>query len=814
MPQISNIAESIEAVDAGEQHVQIPEQLPVLPLRDIVIYPFMIVPLFVSREKSIRAVDEALGENRMIFLVSQRDLDKEEPSGEDLYTTGTVAVIMRMLKLPDGRIRILVQGLARARVEAIEDTGEYLRARLIPLVESAAPERSLEVEALVRNVRASMERATNLGKNISPEVMAIVAGLDDAGRLADLAASNLELKVEDAQSVLDIADTTVRLRRVNELLNKEIEVLTVQQEINTQARADIDRSQREFFLRQQLKAIQTELGEGNELAEEIAQFREKIEAAGMPKHAEEEALRQLKKLERMHPDAAETATLRNWMEIMTDLPWSKASTDNLDLIKAQQILDEDHYGLEKVKERIIEALAVRKLKEKPKGSILCLVGPPGVGKTSLGRSIARALDRKFVRLSLGGLHDEAEIRGHRRTYVGAMPGRIVQALQQAGTNNPLIMLDEIDKVGADFRGDPSSALLEVLDPEQNNTFRDNYLGVTFDLSNVMFMTTANILDTVQPALRDRMEVIRLAGYTEEEKLEIARRHLLPKQIEENGITAKDLQVSKKTLSVIVQQYTQEAGLRQLEREIGRICRKVARRIAEGKPETVRVTPKNVHEFLGPPKSFPEEVLRKDQVGVATGLAWTAVGGDVLFIEALRMKGKGQLVLTGQLGEVMRESAQAAYSYAKSRAKELEIPEEDFEKYDMHIHIPEGAIPKDGPSAGITLATAMVSSLSQRAVRKDVAMTGEITLRGNVLPVGGVKEKVLAARRARVTKVILPHLNRRDMDEIPKELFGEMQFVFVENVREVFREALKEKAPQTATPVPRPPRLPQAASPRV
>jgi ATP-dependent Lon protease len=816
MPQqISNIAESIEAVEGVEQQVQIPESLPVLPLRDIVIYPFMIVPLFVSREKSIRAVDESLGENRMIFLVSQRDLDKEEPAGEDLYTTGTVAVIMRMLKLPDGRIRILVQGLSRARVESVEDTGEFLRAKLTQMAETEAdPDRSLEVEALARNVRASMERATNLGKNISPEVMAIVASLDDAGRLADLAASNLELKVEDAQSVLDIADTTTRLHRVNELLNKEIEVLTVQQEINTQARADIDRSQREFFLRQQLKAIQTELGEGNELAEEIAQFREKIEAAAMPKHAEEEALRQLKKLERMHPDAAETATLRNWMEIMTDLPWSKASNDNLDLLKAQQILDEDHYGLERVKDRIIEALAVRKLKTRPKGSILCLVGPPGVGKTSLGRSIARALDRKFVRLSLGGLHDEAEIRGHRRTYVGAMPGRVIQALQQAGTNNPLIMLDEIDKVGQDFRGDPSSALLEVLDPEQNNSFRDNYLGVTFDLSNVMFMTTANVLDTVQPALRDRMEVIVLAGYTEEEKLEIARRHLLPKQIEENGIASKNLHISKRALSVVVQQYTQEAGLRQLEREIGRICRKVARRIAEGKTEVVRVTQKNVHEFLGAPKVFPEEILKKDQVGVATGLAWTAVGGDVLFFEALRMRGKGGLVLTGQIGEVMRESAQAALSYAKSRARELEIPEEDFEKYDIHIHIPEGAIPKDGPSAGITLATAMVSVLSQRPVRKDVAMTGEITLRGNVLPIGGVKEKMLAARRARVTKVILPALNRRDMEEIPKELFGEMQFVFVENVRDVFREALKEKAQPSAPAVQRQPRLPQVAAPRV
>jgi ATP-dependent Lon protease len=502
------------------------------------------------------------------------------------------------------------------------------------------------------------------------------------------------------------------------------------------------------------------------------------------------------------------------MEIMTDLPWSRSSVDNLDLQKAERVLNEDHYGLEKVKDRIIEALAVRKLKEKPKGPILCLVGPPGVGKTSLGRSIARALDRKFVRLSLGGVHDEAEIRGHRRTYVGAMPGRIIQAVQQAATNNPLIMLDEIDKVGADFRGDPSSALLEVLDPEQNNSFRDNYLGVTFDLSNVIFMTTANVLDTIQPALRDRMEVIRLAGYTEEEKREIATRHLLPKQMDENGVTAKDLHISKTALTTIIQQYTQEAGLRQLEREIGRICRKVARKIAEGHKGSIRVSLKNVHEFLGAPKIIPEEILKKDQIGVATGLAWTAVGGDVLFIEALKMKGKGNLVLTGQLGDVMRESAQAAYSYAKSRAKELDIVEEDFNNYDLHIHIPEGAIPKDGPSAGITLATAMVSALSSRPVRKDVAMTGEITLRGNVLPIGGVKEKVLAARRARVTTIILPQQNRRDLDEVPKEPFKDIRFVFVDNMRQVFREALRERVappPATAT---RPQRVPEAANARV
>ncbi|PYS62353.1 MAG: endopeptidase La [Acidobacteria bacterium] len=807
-----NITEALEPAEA-EQQLQIPDELPLLPLRDIVIYPFMIVPLFVSRERSIRAVDEALGEHRMILLACQKDLDKEEPQQDDLYKVGTVAVIMRMLKLPDGRIRILVQGISRAQVESVDVSGEYLHARVQPMQEIMAPERSLEVEALMRNVRASMEKAANLGKSISPEVMAIVANLDDAGRLSDLSASNLELKVEDAQSVLEIADTTARLRRVNELLNKEIEVLTVQQEINTQARADIDRSQREFYLRQQMKAIQTELGEGNDLVEEIQQFREKIEAAKMPKPAEDETLRQLKKLERMHPDAAETATLRNWLEIISDLPWSKSSKDNLDLHKAERILNEDHYGLEKVKERIIEALAVRKLKEKPKGPILCLVGPPGVGKTSLGRSIARALGRKFMRLSLGGVHDEAEIRGHRRTYVGAMPGRIIQAIQQAGTNNPLIMLDEIDKVGADFRGDPSSALLEVLDPEQNNSFRDNYLNVTFDLSNVIFMTTANVLDTVQSALRDRMEVIRLAGYTEEEKLEIARRHLLPKQMEENGISAHDLNISRTALAAMIQRYTQEAGLRQLEREIGSICRKVARRIGEGQKGPVRVSLKNLHDFLGAPKIIPEEVLKKDQIGVATGLAWTAVGGDVLFVEALRMKGKGALVLTGQLGEIMRESAQAAFSYAKSRAKELQIDPEDFSNYDLHIHIPEGAIPKDGPSAGITLASALISTLSQRPVRKDVAMTGEITLRGNVLPVGGIKEKVLAARRARVTKIILPARNRRDLEEVPKEPLKDIRFVFVDNMRQVVREALKDKVTPVLTPEPRPARLPQAAAGR-
>ncbi|MBC7798266.1 MAG: endopeptidase La [Pyrinomonadaceae bacterium] len=816
----AEFSEKFEATEIAEPQINIPDDLPVLPLRDIVIYPFMIVPLFVSRDRSIRAVDEALIENRLVLLVSQKDLDQEEPAEADLYKIGTVAVIMRMLKLPDGRIRILVQGLTRASINSVKNVGGYIKANITVVGEPQVESNTLEVEALVRNVRSNMEKAATLGKNISPEILAIISNLDEAGRLADLSASNIELKVEDAQSVLDIIEPNARLKRVNDLLNKEVEVLTVQQEINSQARADMDKTQREFYLRQQLKAIQMELGEGNELAEEIQMYREKIEAAFMPEHAETESFKQLKKLERMHPDAAETATLRNWLDIVTELPWTKTSNDNLDLKKAQIVLDEDHFGLERVKERIIEALAIRKLKEKPKGSILCLVGPPGVGKTSLGRSIARALDRKFVRLSLGGVHDEAEIRGHRRTYVGAMPGRIIQAIQQAGTNNPLIMFDEVDKVGRDHRGDPSSALLEVLDPEQNNSFRDNYLGITFDLSNVMFMTTANVLDTIQPPLRDRMEIIQLSGYTEEEKLEIARKHLLPKQIEENGITAHDITIQKAVLLAIIQQYTQEAGLRQLEREIGRVCRKVARQKAETLPNvkvavdenaepiapekaekfpTVKITTKNIADYLRAPRIFPDEMLKKDSVGVATGLAWTEMGGDVLFIEALKMKGKGGLVLTGQLGDVMKESAQAAMSYAKSRAKDLGIPEEEFEKYDIHIHIPEGAIPKDGPSAGITLATTIVSVLSGREIRRDVAMTGEITLRGNVLPIGGLKEKVLAARRARITTVILPAPNKRDLEDLSQEVLNDVKFVFVENAMQVFREALREK-PETVAPI--------------
>ena len=777
-----------ETKDEQEQP-RIPDVLPVLPLRDIVIFPFMIVPLYVSRERSIRAVDQALAENRMILLAAQKKQDEDDPGAEDIYPVGTAALIMRMLKLPDGRIRVLVQGLSRARILSHDEGLPHLQAHVETVAEPESAPGSLEVEAMMRNVKAALEKSQNLGKPISPEVIVIANNMEEPGRLAYLTASNLDLKVEGAQAILEAIDPVERLRRVHELMTKELEVLTMQQEISSQAKGEMDRNQREFFLRQQLKAIQSELGEGNELAEEIAQLRDKATKVKMPKPVLEEVERQLKKLERMHPDAAETATLRNWLDWMVTLPWGKASKDSLDLVEAQRILDEDHYGLDKVKERIVEYLAVRKLKEKAKGPLLCFVGPPGVGKTSLGRSIARALGRKFVRLSLGGVKDEAEIRGHRRTYVGSMPGRIIQGIQQAGANNPVFMMDEVDKIGADFRGDPSSALLEVLDPEQNNAFRDHYLGVPFDLSNVMFICTANLTDTIQPAFLDRMELIRLSGYTEDEKLEIAKRHLVPKQLEEHGLTPENLVFTDPALKAIVNSYTREAGLRNFEREIAQVSRKVARKVAEGQAATVRVTPGLLGKFLGAAKTLPEERLKKDTVGIATGLAWTATGGDVLFIEASVMKGKGRLTLTGQLGDVMKESAQAALSWARSHAREHGIKDEVFAVNDLHVHVPEGAIPKDGPSAGITMATAILSALTGQAVRSGLAMTGEITLRGQVLPIGGLKEKILAARRAHLETIVCPKLNKKDLDEVPALLRRGLAFHLVEDVEEVLALAL-------------------------
>jgi ATP-dependent Lon protease len=780
---------------AKEEAIKIPDVLPVLPLKDLVIFPFIIVPLSVSREKSINAVDQALAENRVIMLTAQKDFQNEDPGEEDLYRVGTVAIIMRMLKLPDGRIRILVQGLSRARIDYFIQTAPFFKAKITRIEEPATKDRPLEVEALIRSVKQNLDRAVSLGKNISPEVMVIAANLDDPARLTDLAASNLDLKLEEAQAILETIDPVERLKRVNELLTREINLLTMQQEISTAAQGEMNKSQREYFLRQQLKAIQSELGEGEELAEEVENYRKKIEEKAIPAEAREEIEKQIKRLERSHPDSAETSIIRTYLDWMTGLPWGVMSQDNHDLARARQILDEDHYDLEKIKERILEYLAVRKLKgAKMKGPILCFVGPPGVGKTSLGRSIARALDRKFVRISLGGVRDEAEVRGHRRTYVGALPGRIIQGINQAQTSNPVFMLDEVDKIGADYRGDPSSALLEVLDPEQNFSFRDHYLGVPYDLSNVMFIVTANVLDTIQPAFLDRMEVIRLSGYTDEEKLMIAKQHIIPKQMEENGIREVNVVWTDSGIMKVITGYTKEAGLRNLEREIGTICRKIAVKVAEGKPDDAyRITDANVDKFLGPMKHFAEELLERDQVGVATGLAWTAVGGDILFIEATAVRGKGKLSLTGQLGEVMKESAQAALTYARAHADEQGIPPDYFETHDIHIHVPAGAIPKDGPSAGITITTAIISVLTGRPVKRNVAMTGEVTLRGEVLPIGGVKEKVLAARAAKINTVILPKLNERDLVDVPEPIKRDMQFHFVEHVEDVLKIALLDPA---------------------
>jgi len=774
----------------ASESIKIPRSLPILPLRDMVVYPFIISPLSIARESSIQAVDAALAENRMVLLVAQRDRGVDQVRAADLYAVGTVAVIMRMLKLPDNRIRVLVQGVCRASVDEVQISKPFLTAKITRIVEPAAGGDAAERTALVRAVKKALDRYSTLGKAIPSEVMVIANNLDDPGRLADLTASNMDLAVDQAQSVLEIADPFQRLRAVSELLRREMDHLAMQQEIDSLARDEIDKSQREYYLRQQMKAIQNELGEGNELSDEIAQLRKKAEENGLPAHAAEELDKQLKRLERMHPDSAETATLRNYLDCLVNLPWSKETEDRLEIPAARDILDADHYGLEKVKERILEYLAVRKLKSRMKGPILCFVGPPGVGKTSLGRSIARALGRSFVRISLGGVRDEAEIRGHRRTYVGAMPGRIIQGMQQAGTSNPVCILDEVDKLGNDFRGDPSAALLEVLDPEQNATFRDHYLGVPFDLSNVLFLATANLLDPIHPAFRDRMEIISLTGYTEEEKLHIAFRHLIPKQVEENGLTPKRIAFSQSSVRGLIGRYTREAGLRDLERQIASVCRKVAREVAEGRTGLTKITPAKVAALLGPSVHEPDEGLALDQVGTSTGLAWTAAGGDVLFIEAEVMPGKGHLALTGQLGDVMKESAQAALTFIRAHAEDYGIPDEAFTGADLHVHVPEGAIPKDGPSAGITMAVAIASAFTGRPVRRDIAMTGEITLRGNVLPIGGIKEKVLAARRAKIRAVILPEGNRKNLVDLPKSA-RDLSFFFVRHVSEVMAAALAE-----------------------
>ncbi|OHE55615.1 MAG: endopeptidase La [Thermodesulfovibrio sp. RBG_19FT_COMBO_42_12] len=785
------MAEVLDVEQKADKEIEIPDNLPVLPVRDIVVFPYMILPLFVGREMSIKAIEHSLSTNRMVLLLTQKDLNIENPAPEDLFTVGTIGLVMRMLKLPDGRVKILVQGLTKARALNYSQSEPFFKANIEKISEQKPPTLTIEDEAQVRTIKEQLEKVVSLGKTILPDIMGVVENIEEPGRLADLAASNLGLKTEQAQEILETTNPVDKLKRVSEILAREIELLTVQQRIQSEARGEIDKTQREYFLREQLKAIQKELGEIDERSEEIKDFKKKIEDAKMPEKVMKEAEKQLKRLEKMHPDSAEAATVRTYLDWIVELPWSKSTKDNLDIKAGEKVLNDDHYDLEKVKERILEYLSVRKLKEKMKGPIICFIGPPGVGKTSLGRSIARALGREFVRMSLGGVRDEAEIRGHRRTYVGALPGRIIQGIKTAGTNNPVFMLDEIDKIGMDFRGDPSSALLEVLDPEQNNSFADHYLAVPFDLSRVMFITTGNLVDTIPSPLRDRMEIIYLSGYTTEEKLGIAKNYLIPKQLEEHGLSSKVLKITDPGLFNIISQYTREAGVRNLEREIANLCRKVAKKIAEGKEKTFVIGAQNLHRYLGVPKFLPEEEMEKDEVGVSTGLAWTETGGDIIYVEATTMKGKGNLTLTGQLGDVMKESAQAALSYVRSRSKKLGIDDDIFSKTDLHIHVPAGAIPKDGPSAGITMATAIASALTGWAVNKNIAMTGEVTLRGRVLPVGGLKEKTLAAKRMGINRVIIPKRNKKDLEDIPKYIKKDMEFVLAETVDDVLKVALKK-----------------------
>jgi len=779
--------------EAQPPDFQMPEEMPVLPLREFVVFPYMVLPLFLTREHSVAAVEDALAGDRLLLLAAQRNPEVEDPEADDLHAVGTVAMVMRILRLPDGRVKVLVQGLAKARIEAFVESEPALWAQVSPIAPDPETQWGVESEALMRAVRARVEELLPL-KNLPPEVLSITANVWEPGRLADLVASNLKLRLSEAQEVLEVADPLARLRKVDALLRRELEVSTMQAEIQSQAKEEMNRGQREHYLREQLRAIQAELGEVDPRVEEAAEIRSKIEDAGLSPEALEEALRQLRRFERMHPDGPEAQVVRSYLEWLTDLPWSAISPDRLDLPNAHAILDEDHAHLEPIKERILEFLGVRKLRHDSRGPILCFVGPPGVGKTSLGRSIARAMGREFVRISLGGVRDEAEIRGHRRTYVGALPGRIVQGLKQAGTKNPVFMLDEIDKLGADFRGDPSAALLEVLDPEQNARFSDHYLNVAFDLSSVLFIATANVMDRIPAPLRDRMEVIRVAGYTPEEKLEITRSFLIPRQLHECGLPEGRIRWSDAALRSMVTEYTFEAGVRNLERQIGRICRKAARRAAEGDVRALRVDRRALTKLLGPPRHAGEEPTTQPEVGVANGVAWTEAGGDVLRVEAAMTRGRG-LVLTGQLGDVMKESGQTALTFVRWRLADLGVDPGLLARHEIHVHVPAGAIPKDGPSAGVTIATALASLAMGVAVRSDVAITGEVTLRGRVLPVGGVREKALATLRAGIRTMILPERNLVDLCEVPAELARRIRFVGVSHMDEVLEAAL-ERAPST------------------
>jgi ATP-dependent Lon protease len=776
--------------------VAVPAELPILPLRGVVIFPSAIVPLLISRGASLRLVESCLRGDRMLGMLAQKNPEEESPEPSGLYSRGTAGRILKMLKYPDGSVRILVQGLRRIEVVHYPQREPFLKAEIRHLQDVLQP--SKDLDAIQAHMVNQFAKFVSMIPYLPDELQVVVMNIKDAGKVTDLIASNLNISIEEKQDLLSTLDVRARLEKLSAILNREIELLELGHRIQSQVQSELNKNQKEFYLRQQLKAIQRELGEGDGKGAEIEELRKRVEEAKMPPEARKAAEHELERLRMIPPESAEHTVVRTYLDWLVTLPWSTSTEDNLDTNHARQVLDEDHFDLEKIKERILEYLAVRQLRKDPKGPILCFVGPPGVGKTSLGRSIARAMGRRFVRLSLGGIRDEAEIRGHRRTYIGALPGRIIQNLKNAGSNNPLFMLDEIDKLGMDFRGDPASALLEVLDPEQNNTFQDHYLDVPFDLSRVMFITTANLLDPIPPPLRDRMEVIELAGYTEEEKVEIARRHLIPKQLTENGLSAENLRFDEDALVHVIRAYTREAGLRNLEREIGGVCRKVARAITEGRTEPVVCTAAKVREFLGPERFFAEVAERTEEPGVAVGLAWTPNGGDILFIEATRMAGKKTLTLTGQLGDVMKESAQAALSYVRSRAERLGIAPDFYETSDVHVHVPAGAIPKDGPSAGVTMVTAIASLLTGRHVRPNVAMTGEITLRGKVLPVGGIKEKVLAAKRAGIETVIMSRRNEKDLEDVRDEARRALRFVFVETMDEVLEHAL-EPAPAAREP---------------
>jgi ATP-dependent Lon protease len=802
-PQLE-VVEIPDVEEAARSAEPLPEALPILPLRETVTYPDTLTPLAVGQERSIKLVNDVLSGNRMLAMVGSKDPENDTPGPDDLYDVGVAGTVARMMKVPDGTLRILVQGSERIRILDYVSEQPYLVARIEEIPDVI--EESTELEALTRNVQSTFSEIIEAIPYLPEELQLAVANLDDPSALSHLIAGALRISSEEKQELLEQVDVTKRLRRLSEILTRELEVVQLGTKIQTQVQSEIDKGQREYFLRQQLKAIQEELGEGDEQQAEINELRERLEEAGLPKEAKKAADRELSRLEKLPPVAAEYGVIRTFLEWLVDLPWSKETADNLDIAHAREVLDEDHYDLEEVKDRILEYLAVRKLNPDSPGPILCFVGPPGVGKTSLGRSISRALGREFERISVGGVRDEAEIRGHRRTYVGALPGTIIRALRDAGTRNPVFMIDEIDKMGADFRGDPASAMLEVLDPAQNSTFRDHYLDLPFDLSEVLFIATANILDTVPPALQDRMEVINLAGYTIEEKLHIAKRYLVPRQLRANGLKTSQIEFSDSALNAIIDEYTREAGVRNLERTIGTICRKVARQVAEGVANgKMRISAKRARELLGKRQFFSEQRRRTKDPGVATGLAWTPVGGEVLFVEATAVPGSGNLTITGQLGEVMKESAQAALSWVRAHAKDLnpELPDDWFATHDLHVHVPAGAVPKDGPSAGVAMATALASLISNRPVRNDVAMTGEVTLTGQVLPIGGLKEKSLAAQRAGIKQVIVPDRNEGDVEEISEEERHGLEFVYADDIADVLQTALEPdgRAPKKAAKAP-------------